>query len=198
VNPARSDPFAVLGIAPDCDLAEVYAARRRLARLWHPDIGGESQQMAEINDAVVRCVAIVKGRTRPSVSDATSGQSGTSPSASRSARSDVSAQDEGFVDHPSFRIEALPAEAHEALRIVSTWLGEVVVDDPPYLLEVVLNEPGPCWCQFHLLPEAGSSMVGVRVMGIESAPPPSVRQVRDEVIAALNQLDWGDLDANWR
>jgi hypothetical protein len=169
---SHSDPFSILGLSPGCDLEEVYAARRQLARRWHPDIGGESQQMAEINDAVVRCVAILTAKIP---------QSTPTP------------QDEGFVDHPSFRIEALPAEAHEALRIVCSWLGEVVGDDPPYLLECVLSEPAPCWCQFHLLPEAGSSMVGLRVLGLEDSPPPTVRSVRDEVIAALNQLDWSDL-----
>jgi hypothetical protein len=177
VTLSGNDPFSILGLTPSCALEEVYAARRQLARRWHPDLGGESQQMAEINDAVVRCVAILKGRVP-----------GHAPMP----------DDEGFVDHPSFRIEALPAEAHEALRIVCSWLGEVVVDDPPYLLECVLSEPGPCWCQFHLLPEAGSSMVGLRVVGIEDAAPPTVRRVRDEVIAALNQLNWDDLEANWR
>jgi hypothetical protein len=174
VTSSPNDPFSLLGLRPGCAIEEVYAARRQLARRWHPDLGGESQQMAEINDAVVRCVAILKGRVP---------QQAPAPAPA----------DEGFVDHPSFRIEALPAQAHEALRIVCSWLGEVVVDDPPYLLECVLSDPGPCWCQFHLLPEAGSSMVGLRVMGIENTTPPTVRRVRDEVISALNQLDWDEI-----
>jgi hypothetical protein len=73
-----------------------------------------------------------------------------------------------------------------------------VTNESPYLLECLLNEPVKCWCQFHLLPEAGSSMVGLRVAGVDDSPRPSVRQVRDYVINALNELDWEDLDAAWR
>jgi hypothetical protein len=158
------DPFAILGLDPSASIAEVYAARRDLARRWHPDLGGDVQQMAKINDAVRRCVKAIQLTPTP----------GTSPQSTRGYRNsdqtgsdsttrdayDITVEEEAFVDHPSFRVEALPAEAHEALRIVSSWLGEVVVDEPPYLLECLFHEPVPCWCQFHLLPEAGSSMVG--------------------------------------
>ena len=43
-------------------------------------------------------------------------------------------------DHPSFSIDALPAEAFEALLVATSWLGEVLVDDPPYVLEVHLHD----------------------------------------------------------
>jgi hypothetical protein len=199
---AAHDPFAILGLDPSASIAEVYAARRDLARRWHPDLGGDEQQMAKINDAVRRCVKAIQLTPTP----------GTSPQSTRGYRNsdqtgsdsttrdayDITVEEEAFVDHPSFRVEALPAEAHEALRIVSSWLGEVVVDEPPYLLECLFHEPVPCWCQFHLLPEAGSSMVGVRVAGVDASAPPSVRSVRDLVIAALNELDWETLDATWR
>ena len=62
-------------------------------------------------------------------------------------------------DVASFTIEALPAEAFEALLIVATWLGEVVVDEPPYQLDVVLGEPFDCWCRLDLVPDAGASTV---------------------------------------
>ena len=55
-------------------------------------------------------------------------------------------------DVASFTIEALPAEAFEALLIVATWLGEVLVDDPPYQLDVALAEPFDCWCRLDLVP----------------------------------------------
>ena len=60
-------------------------------------------------------------------------------------------------DEPSFVIEALPAEAFEALLVVASWMGEVIVDDPPYLLEAHLYDPAECWCRLELLPEAGGS-----------------------------------------
>ncbi len=168
----QDDPFGILGLDQSAGLDDVYAARRSLARIWHPDLGGDASRMALINDAVLRCEVLLKPGV-PTFPDE---------------------RDESFSDHPSFRVEALPAQAHEALKIVGAWLGEVVVDDPPYLLECVLADPVPCWCQFHLLPEAGSSMVGLRVAAIEGGVAPAVRRVRDEVIAALNQLDWENLE----
>ena len=50
-----------------------------------------------------------------------------------------------------------------ALLVGTSWMGEVLVDDPPYLLEVHLVEPAPCWCRLDLLPEAGGSTVMLTV-----------------------------------
>ena len=66
---------------------------------------------------------------------------------------------------PSFVIDALPAEAFEALLVVTSWIGEVLVDEPPYLLEVHLHDPAPCWCRLELVPDAGSSTVSLTVAG---------------------------------
>src|SRR5215216_2894332 len=48
-------------------------------------------------------------------------------------------------DEPSFTIDALPVDAFAALERVGGELGHIVGDDPPYLLEVVLRQPAPCW-----------------------------------------------------
>lgn len=186
-----TDPFDVLGLDSSADLDAVHAARRRLAVIWHPDVGGDAEAMARINEAVRRCEALILAR-HAGWSDV------SSPIGDRNQAGDSYADpgsDVYVVDHPSFRIEALPAEAHEALRIVGEWLGRVLVDDPPYLLEVVLDDPGHCWCQFHLIPEAGSSMVGLRISHVTDEPGPTARAVRDRVIESLNALDWGTLSS---
>ena len=90
-------------------------------------------------------------------------------------------------DDPSFVIEALPAEAFEALLVVASWIGEVLVDEPPYLLDVHLYEPGECWCRLELLPEAVASTVMLTVAGLEGVAPP-VEDVRDLWVANLNAL----------
>lgn len=97
-------------------------------------------------------------------------------------------------DHPSFTIEALPAEAFEALLIVANVLGEVVDDDPPYRLEVHLTDPPTAWCRIELLPEGGGSIVGLTVVsaGDGSARGVTVNDVRDRFVVELNRLDWGD------
>ena len=160
-----SDPFAVLGVGPDASLDEVRSARRRLAAQFHPDHGGDAARMGEINVAFDAVVAQLAVRPAPAP---------------------------GFrgVQHdaPSFTIDTLPAEAFEALLIVTSWMGEMLVDDPPYVLEVHLDEPGPCWCRLDLVPDAGGSTVTLTVASIDGTPAPDVEQVRDLWVTNLNRL----------
>lgn len=92
------------------------------------------------------------------------------------------------VDEWSFVVEALPAEAFEALLVVASWVGEVLVDDPPYLLEVHLHDPSPCWCRLTLVPDAGSSTVSLVVAQVGDMPPPPVEAVRDMWVELINRL----------
>ena len=72
--------------------------------------------------------------------------------------------------------------------MVTSWMGEVLVDDPPYLLEVHLTDPAPCWCRLDLVPDAGGSTVTLTVASIGGDPAPDVEDVRDRWVANLNQL----------
>lgn len=45
------DPYAVLGVDRAAGDDELKAARRRLAREQHPDVGGSAERMAEVNAA---------------------------------------------------------------------------------------------------------------------------------------------------
>ena len=91
-------------------------------------------------------------------------------------------------DVASFTIEALPAEAFEALLIVGTWLGEVIVDEPPYQLDVALGEPFECWCRLDLVPDAGASTVALTLASLDGRPVPDLDAVRDAWVANLNTL----------
>jgi hypothetical protein len=99
-------------------------------------------------------------------------------------------------DSPSFTIDALPAEAFEALLVVASWIGEVVDDDPPYVLECRLDEPVPCWCRVDLVPDAGGSTVSLIVAALDDAPGSdgsgavrvSAELVRDVWVDHLNRL----------
>jgi hypothetical protein len=163
----NADPFAVLGIGRDATLDEVRSARRRLAAEFHPDHGGDAARMGEINVAYQEVVAelsqpapVPVPRLYPGVQH----------------------------DAPSFTIDTLPAEAFEALLIVTSWMGEVLVDDPPYVLEVHLTDPSPCWCRLDLVPDAGASTVTLTVAWIDGVPAPDVEAVRDLWVANLNRL----------
>ena len=67
-------------------------------------------------------------------------------------------------------------------------MGEVLVDDPPYVLEVHLVDPGPCWCRLDLVPDAGGSTVTLTVASLGDDPAPDVEAVRDAWVANLNRL----------
>ena len=172
-----TDPFAVLGVSPDATLDEVRTARRKLAAEFHPDHGGDPARMGEINiafDAVVAYLMNPPEQRR----------------AGHLSRLPAPRRRYPGVQHdaPSFTIDTLPVEAFEALLIVTSWMGEVLVDDPPYVLEVHLTEPAPCWCRLDLVPDAGSSTVTLTVASIDGTPAPDIEAVRDLWVANLNRL----------
>jgi hypothetical protein len=159
------DPFAVLGVSPDSSPEEVRSARRRLAAEFHPDHGGDTVRMGEINAAFDVVIAQLADRSLPQPRH-------------RGVQHDA----------PSFTIDRLPVEAFEALLVVTSWMGEMLVDDPPYVLEVHLIEPAPCWCRLDLVPDAGGSTVTLTVASVGGQPAPDVETVRDSWVANLNML----------
>jgi DnaJ-like protein len=172
-----TDPFAVLGVGHNASLEEVRSARRRLAAQFHPDHGGDAAKMGEIN---VAFDAVVYQLLHPAAPPPVEAPIPAPPAPRRYPGVQH--------DAPSFTIDTLPAEAFEALLIVTSWMGEVLVDDPPYLLEVHLTEPAPCWCRLDLVPDAGGSTVTLTVASIDRSPAPDIEQVRDLWIANLNTL----------
>jgi hypothetical protein len=90
-------------------------------------------------------------------------------------------------DEPSFTIDVLPVDAFHALLAAGERLGRVLADDPPYVLEVALTTPAPCWCRLELLPEAGGTTVMLTVAGTGRHRPPPIEDVRDVWIDAVNR-----------
>lgn len=182
------EALAVLGLAPGADAASIVAARRRLAKAAHPDAGGTVERMQAVNDAARRALADL---------DDANGRADRPPSAAAPPprRRPDPPRDGRRHDHPSFTVEALPVEAFEALLVVAGWLGsgQVADEDPPYLLEVVIDDP-PAWCRLDVVPDAGSSTVSLTTARVPGHPVPDVDEVRDAWIDALNQLDWSRLD----
>ncbi len=178
-------PFAALGLPDTATLAEVRAARRSLAFEAHPDRGGDPRRMTEINAAFDAAVRRLTGRQAPPPEPPTPPPRPPSPEHRRPRREMRSGVE---WDVPSFTIDVLPAEAFEALLVVTSWIGEVLVDDPPYLLEVHLHEPEPCWCRLELVPDAGATTVSLAVARVDDRPAPSAEEVRDTWISQLNLL----------
>lgn len=167
-------PYEVLGVTPDATLDELAAARRRRALTLHPDVGGDETAMQALNQAYEDAVAQLSAP--PPVEPP--------PPSARRRRTTRGVE----YDSPSFTIDVLPAEAFDALLVVCSWMGEVLVDDPPYVLEAFLQDPSPCWCRLDLVPDAGATTVSLMVAGVDDAPTPDPESVRDEWVANLNRL----------
>jgi hypothetical protein len=182
-GPFSPDPFVLLGVPRTADADDLRAARRRLAMDEHPDRGGSAARMQAINVAFEQAMSLL-AQPVPAVDEATAPPPAAPPRADPPWPSGHRWVER---DEPSFVIEALPPDAFEALLVVATWMGDVLVDDPPYLLEAHLHDPAECWCRLELLPEAGASTVILTVAGVEGTAPP-VEVVRDRWIENLNQL----------
>lgn len=195
------DPFAVLGLDRSADLAAVRAARRRMAFDLHPDRGGDPVRMQQVNAAFDACVAHLTGRRPLPMEEAATTEAEASthrptprrPAAQRPG--DPSSRARRWRDlerdAPSFTVDALPAETFEALLVVASWIGEVLDEDPPYVLECHLHEPGPAWCRLDVVPDAGGSTVSLTVARPEHVPrgeQVTAEEVRDVWVEQLNQL----------
>ncbi len=199
--PVADDPFETLGLDRRAGLDEVRAARRRLAFELHPDRGGDAAAMQLVNVAFERCVAHLTGRRPlPDPGPAGAGPAPSAPPPPRARREPPPVhwdrrrqRPRVEYDAPSFTVDALPAETFEALLVAASWIGEVLDDDPPYLLECHLHEPAPCWCRLDVVPDAGGSTVSITVAtpageDLSTTDLTFVERVRDVWVEQLNQL----------
>lgn len=184
------DPLTVLGLPADATERDVQDARRRLAKHAHPDAGGSVEQMQRVNDAADAAL-----RDLAAPRHAASRPTRRPQSPSPRTRPPRPAPGPVRHDHPSFTVEALPAETFEALLVVASWFGDLIDDDPPYALEVALTEPLGGWCRLDVVPDAGASTVSIAVAGAPGHPLPSIDAVRDAFVDGLNRLDWSALDS---
>ena len=119
------DPFSVLGVPAMADAATLGAARRRLARELHPDLGGDAAAMQAVNVAYDEALRLL-AEPPPAEPAEPEPAPVREPQASTHRRGPAR---NGQHDNPSFTIAVLPAEAFEALLIVTSWIGEVLVDE---------------------------------------------------------------------
>lgn len=175
-----NDPFGVLGLGADATADDVRVARRELAKRHHPDRGGDPEAMQAVNEAADDALQRITT------------QAGDEFQRDPSAPGLIADEPWGGLsrDVPSFTVEALPAETFEGLLIVTSWLGEVLDDDPPYRLDVHLYEPVDCWCRLDVVPDAGAATVSLTVAGLDGSPAPDVLAIRDFWITNLNAVDW--------
>jgi len=168
--------YELLGVTRASTLSEIVAARRVLALEFHPDRGGDPQHMALINLAFDAIIASHGEQSKESI--LTTQTETTEP--------DVTACDvmtRFSVDRPSFTINALPAVAYEVLLLAARVLGDISSDEPPYLLEVQLEDPPMTWCRLEIVPDAVSSTISF-VLDRET----DAQEIRDLWVATINEI----------
>ena len=154
----RDEAEAVLGLVGPYDEKMLRDHWRRAAREHHPDRGGSNDLMARINDAYSVLTTIDETVFSPVPSE---------PNRRSSPKEDVVVRS---VDRPAFVIDALPVVAFETLLLAARVLGDVIDDDPPYVLETLIEHSGTTtWCRLDLVPDAGSSTVSITTDGRVSA-----------------------------
>jgi len=140
----RVEAESILGLVGQYDATMLRDHWRRAAREHHPDHGGSNESMAKVNEAYATLSEIPGGTV---------------------AVSKVPEPNEPVirsVDRPAFVIDALPVVAFETLIVAARVLGDVVDDDPPYVLECLIDHDGATsWCRLDLVPDAGSSTVSI-------------------------------------
>lgn len=150
------EALRLLGLDASATIADVLAARRDLARSVHPDVGGRTDDMVRIN----RAVDVLISHIEKPIHEAAMSPSSVSSTDTHGAR-------RWMIDRPSFVIDVLPVDAFEWLLLAARVLGEVVDDDPPYALEVLLDSRVDRWCRLEVVPDAGSSTVSIVAENVE-------------------------------
>lgn len=171
-----SDSHLLLGLSPPVTRIQIMEARRRLSLLHHPDRGGDAALMARINQAADDLLTSL-------TQDGAATAAPTVPNSGRVPRTIV-------VDHPSFVIDVLPVEAHEALSLAVLSIGEIMEDEPPYVVEFVLTDVDGSgdrvWCRAEIVPDAGSSTVSLTS---DLSHPDQIERIRDLIVREINSLD---------
>lgn len=194
-----ADARRLLGLDERADADAVRAARRRLAKGAHPDAGGDVETMRRINEAARVVLATLADPRQPAAAPMrpTAPTRPTPPTRPASGQPvDRRGRDHDLRDHDeaSFTIEAYPAQAFEALFVAASSFGEMIAEEPPYQLDVLIDaavhdaRPLHCWCRLDLLPEAGASTVGLTIAALPGEPLPAIDAVRDLWVVTLNQL----------
>ena len=175
--------YQLLGVTRSSTVSEIVAARRVLAREFHPDRGGDPQHMALINLAFD---AIIASHGEESVEQTTS----TTSTAAKGSQADLATSDSMSrfsVDRPSFTINALPVVAYEVLLLAARVLGDISSDEPPYLLEVQLEDPPMTWCRLEIVPDAGSSTISFVIDKEIDA-----QLIRDLWVTTINEIGFSN------
>lgn len=182
------DPFEVLKLSSSSSRSQIHHAWRLLAKQHHPDVGGDTEKMTLINQALYEALALLDLAQDPSADKIDRGRTDTIHLRSKYDRSRIARQ-----DYSSFTISVLPVEGFELLEIAASTLGSIVDSDCPYLIEFSLELlddefDASDWCRCELVPEAGATMVHL-VVGSARTGDLDIEKIRDLIVLSINQIE---------
>ena len=156
---------------------EIRSAWRARALELHPDVGGTHSEMVELNAALESALRELHSQS-------------ANKTVTRGTRVRHRKPSHVSRDVSSFTIQELPVDAFETLTLVAAHCGQLLDDDPPYLIEFTLNELGDSasdcvLCRCELMPEAGGTTVHLSLSGSRRA---SIEEVRDSLVALINEM----------
>jgi len=171
----------ILGLDSRATHEQIREARRALSLVHHPDRGGDPETMALINRAADELLADSSNQN-PSTSS-------TSTTTFTEQVPESGVERVVVVDRPSFTIDVLPVVAHEVLALAVASVGEIMDDDPPYVLEFVVigatRIDDRIWCRADIVPDAGSSTVS---LSTEARFTNELERLRDLLVREINAL----------
>jgi hypothetical protein len=183
------DPWHELGIDGDTATADdVKAARRRLAKVHHPDLAagrGETMtgdRLAVVNRAAELALADLATRDAAPADPV--------PMPAPGDESSIWLQGEDEVD-ATFSIPHLPVDAFELLLLAFSSIGDPKEIDEPYVIAGMVDDPFVGMARVELVPEAGGSIVTVTTSPFHRAgtPPPTPAQIAGRLLYEVRVLD---------
>ncbi len=179
-------------------------ARRRLAKVLHPDVvlgggGGTgavaeaSARLAVVNRAVELALADLATRRPGHLAGRRPGRSATAdvpmPAPSVEDAAVWTAGEDP--EDATFTIDHLPVDAFELLLLAFSSIGDPKVVDEPYLLEGQIDDPFLGIARVALAPEAGGSLVTVTTWPFPrlTTPAPTPGQVAGRLLWEVRALD---------
>lgn len=152
----------MLGVPASATVAEIKAARRRLAHRYHPDHpSGDADVMREINEAYAEMLST----PLPAL-----------PTTQAPA------------NEASFTMDVLPVYAYRYVAVAAAQLGDVWTVDEPYEIEVLLYEPNGSGLSIELVPDGGGTTITLIPDQGRATHEPSARMLVERMVEELRAL----------
>lgn len=192
--------YEILGVTPDATLDDVKAARRSLARKWHPDrfagdgpaaVARAHARLAAINEAADAIEAALAGRPPRDFAQqnppARGGRAATDAGPGRAGPARRPPPPKGT----TLYVKADRHQAFEDLVLAVSAFADPSMIDAPRSVEAMLDAPVSGVARFEVSRAEGKTRIAVRMIDGAAQATGRAAVVRDHLIEQLNFLETG-------